>query len=138
MRVQFINEVVCVTQKNGRAMIFPGPPYPRLTAYAPASAKRESPTSDDPKFNQPRGGNDMPRFGGNPTMMRLPQQDTAKGLDACFVGVPMDIGTSNRTGTRHGPRAIRAESAMMRPYNMATGAGPFAKMQVARLLGAID
>jgi guanidinobutyrase len=84
-----------------------------------------------PQFNQPLGGNDMPRFGGVPTMMRLPSQDTAEGLDACFVGIPMDIGTSNRTGTRHGPRAIRAESGMMRPYNMATGAGPFAKMQVA-------
>ncbi|MCQ0091993.1 agmatinase [Roseovarius sp. M141] len=83
------------------------------------------------QFNQPLGGNDMPRFGGGGTMMRLPQQPTAEGLDACFVGIPMDIGTSNRTGTRHGPRAIRAESAMMRPYNMATGAGPFAKMQVA-------
>src|SRR5680860_1710718 len=87
--------------------------------------------SDTPQFNQPLGGNDMPRFGGHTTMMRLPAQDTAKGLDACFVGIPMDIGTSNRAGTRHGPRAIRAESGMMRPFNMATGAGPFAKMQVA-------
>jgi guanidinobutyrase len=87
--------------------------------------------SEAPKFNQPLGGNDMPRFAGAGTMMRLPGQTTAEGLDACFVGIPMDIGTSNRTGTRHGPRAIRNESAMMRPYNMATGAGPFAKMQVA-------
>ncbi|RKF17089.1 agmatinase [Roseovarius spongiae] len=83
------------------------------------------------EFNQPLGGNDMPRFGGGGTMMRLPAQDTAEGLDACFVGIPMDIGASNRAGTRHGPRAIRAESCMMRPYNMATGAAPFAKMQVA-------
>jgi guanidinobutyrase len=86
---------------------------------------------DKPQFNQPLGGNDMPRFGGSTTMMRLPSQPTAEGLDACFVGIPMDIGTSNRTGTRHGPRAIRAESCMLRPFNMATGAGPFAKMQVA-------
>lgn len=42
----------------------------------------------------------------------------------------MDIGTSNRTRTRHGPRAIRAESAIMHPYSLVTGAGPFAKMQV--------
>lgn len=84
-----------------------------------------------PKFNQPLGGNDMPRFGGPATMMRLPSQETAAGLDACFVGIPMDIGTSNRPGTRLGPRQIRDESRMLRPYNMATGAAPFEKLQVA-------
>lgn len=82
-------------------------------------------------FNQPLGGNAMPRFGGPATMMRLPTQPTAEGLDACFIGIPMDIGTSNRAGTRHGPRQIRAESCMLRPYNMATGAAPFDCLQVA-------
>ena len=67
------------------------------------------------QFNQPLGGNEMARFAGPATMMRLPAQTTAEGLDACFVGVPMDIGTSNRSGTRHGPRQIRAESCMLRP-----------------------
>ena len=52
------------------------------------------------KLNQPMGGNEMPRFGGPGTMMRLPFQETAEGLDACFIGVPLDIGTSNRSGTR--------------------------------------
>jgi guanidinobutyrase len=73
----------------------------------------------------------MPRFGGPGTMMRLPAQATAEGLDACFVGVPLDIGTSNRSGTRFGPRQIRAESALLRPYNMATRAAPFDSLQVA-------
>lgn len=82
-------------------------------------------------FNQPLGGNEMARFSGPATMMRLPTQESAAELDACFVGVPIDIGTSNRSGTRHGPRQIRAESCMLRPYNMATGAAPFEKMQVA-------
>lgn len=82
-------------------------------------------------FNQPLGGNEMPRFGGPTTMMRLPAVETSAGLDACFVGVPMDIGASNRAGTRLGPRQIRAESVMLRPYNMATGAAPFEAMQVA-------
>ena len=83
------------------------------------------------KFNQPLGGNEMPRFGGPATMMRLPTQPTAEGLDACFVGVPIDIGTSNRAGTRFGPRQIRAESCLIRPYNMATRAAPFDSLQVA-------
>jgi len=82
-------------------------------------------------LNQPLGGNDMPRFGGPATMMRLPTQDDAQGLDACFVGVPLDIGTSNRAGSRHGPRQIRAESCLLRPYNMATRAAPFDSLQVA-------
>ena len=84
-------------------------------------------------FNQPLSGNDMPRFAGPLTMMRLPSQETAQGLDTCFVGVPMDIGASHRSGTRFGPRQVRAESAMLRPYNMATRAAPFQKMQVADL-----
>ena len=83
------------------------------------------------RLNQPLGGNQMPRFGGPATMMRLPAQATAEGLDACFVGVPLDIGTSNRSGTRFGPRQIRAESALLRPYNMATRAAPFDVLQVA-------
>jgi guanidinobutyrase len=84
-----------------------------------------------PPFNQPLGGNEMPRFGGPATMMRLPTQATAQGLDAAFIGIPMDHGTSNRPGTRLGPRQIRDESRMLRPYNMATGAAPFEAMQVA-------
>ena len=83
------------------------------------------------KLNQPLGGNQMPRFGGPVTMMRLPAQEAADGLDACFVGVPFDIGTSNRAGARFGPRQIRAESALIRPYNMATRAAPFDSLQVA-------
>ena len=86
-----------------------------------------------PARNQPQSGNAMPRFAGLATMMRLPAATTAEGLDAAFVGVPLDIGTSNRAGARFGPRQIRAESALLRPYNMATGAAPFDMLQVADL-----
>lgn len=82
-------------------------------------------------FNQPLGGNTVPRFAGPASMMRLPTQETAAGLDVCFVGIPLDIGTSNRSGTRFGPRQIRAESSMIRPYNMATRAAPFDCLRVA-------
>ncbi|HEY4069878.1 MAG TPA: agmatinase [Burkholderiaceae bacterium] len=83
--------------------------------------------------NEPLSGNAMPRFGGIATMMRLPLADSPEGLDAAFIGVPLDIGTSNRAGARFGPRQIRAESALIRPYNMATGAAPFDTLQVADL-----
>ena len=82
-------------------------------------------------FNQPLGGNEMPRYSGPGTMFRLPSQETAAGLDIAIAGVGLDIGTSNRTGTRFGPRQIRNESVMVRPYCMATGAAPFDSFQVA-------
>ncbi|SDP42219.1 Arginase family protein [Desulforhopalus singaporensis] len=84
------------------------------------------------EFNQPLGGNAMARAGGPATMMRLPVQKNVSGLDACFVGpLPLDIGSSNRVGSRDAPRQIRAESSMIRPYNMGTGAAPFDSIQVA-------
>ena len=83
--------------------------------------------------NQPLGGNEMPRFAGPGTMMRLPAAKSAASLDVCFVGIPMDIGTSNRSGTRFGPKQIRAESVLLRPYNMASRAAPFDSLMVADL-----
>lgn len=82
-------------------------------------------------LHQPLSGNDMPRFGGPGTFMRLPAMTTAAGLDAAFIGVPLDIGTSNRPGARLAPREIRDESRMIRPYNMATRAVPFDSLSVA-------
>lgn len=82
-------------------------------------------------FNQPLGGNEMPRYAGPGTMFRLPSADNAAGLDIAIAGVGLDIGTSNRTGARFGPRQIRNESVMVRPYCMATGAAPFDSFQIA-------
>lgn len=82
-------------------------------------------------YHQPLSGNDMPRFGGPGTFMRLPSMVNAAGLDAAFIGVPLDIGTSNRPGARLAPREIRDESRMIRPYNMATRAAPFDSLSVA-------
>ena len=92
-----------------------------------------NPTDLPPSLNQPQGGNEMPRFAGRGTMLRLPPVDDPADLDVAFIGVPLDIGTSLRAGTRFGPRSIRNESVMIRPYNMATGAAPFDALQVADL-----
>ena len=90
--------------------------------------------SDKPTdFPQPLGGNEMPRFAGPGTMMRLPAVDSAAGMDVVFIGIPLDIGTSNRSGTRFGPKQIRAESVLMRPYNMWTRAAPFDSLRVGDL-----
>uniref|UniRef100_A0A0B7ADV8 Agmatinase, mitochondrial n=1 Tax=Arion vulgaris TaxID=1028688 RepID=A0A0B7ADV8_9EUPU len=82
-------------------------------------------------FNQPLSGNELARCGGIASMMRLPVATSVEGLQACFVGVPLDAGTSNRSGTRMGPRQIRTESVILRPMNQATGAAPFESLQVA-------
>jgi guanidinobutyrase len=65
--------------------------------------------------------------------MRLPEASTAEGLDVGFIGIPMDIGTSWRSGTRMGPKQLREQSAMIRPYNIQTGAAPFDALQCADL-----
>ncbi|MFT7288757.1 MAG: guanidinobutyrase [Halieaceae bacterium] len=83
------------------------------------------------EFNQPLSGNEMPRFAGIATCFRLPVQRGAEGLDIAIVGVPLDCGTSNRAGSRYGPRQIRAESVLVRPYGMATRAAPFDSFQIA-------
>ena len=86
-----------------------------------------------PEYNQPTSGNDLARFSGPQTFMRLPEAASAEGLDVGFVGIPMDIGTSWRSGTRFGPKQLRQESAMIRPYNIQTGAAPFDSLQCADL-----
>jgi len=72
----------------------------------------------------------MPRFAGIATFMRLPGRSAAADLDVAVVGVPIDIGTSNRPGARFGPRGIRDESVLIRPYNMATRAAPFDSLRI--------
>lgn len=89
-----------------------------------------APSGDGGPYNQPLSGNEMPRPGGIASFMRLPVYNNAKGLDACFLGIPFDSGTSNRAGTRFGPRQIRAESSLLRPVNGYTGAAPFKSIQV--------
>ncbi|WP_299145817.1 agmatinase [uncultured Tateyamaria sp.] len=81
--------------------------------------------------NQPISGNDLARFSGPNTFMRLPFSNELHKLDVAILGIPMDIGTSWRSGTRFGPKQVRSESAMIRPYNLQTGAAPFDSLQMA-------
>jgi agmatinase len=74
---------------------------------------------------------EVPRFAGVPTFMRLPHIPDAKRLDVALIGVPFDGGTSYRTGARFGPRRIREQSAIIRPYNPALDVSPFERLRVA-------
>jgi guanidinopropionase len=46
-------------------------------------------------------------YSGVPTLLGLPYTASAADLDIALVGVPMDLGVSNRSGARFGPRAVR-------------------------------
>ena len=84
-------------------------------------------------LTMPISGNDLARFSGPQTFMRLPEVKSAADLDVGFIGIPMDIGTSWRSGTRMGPKQLREQSAMIRPYNIQTGAAPFDALYCADL-----
>lgn len=72
----------------------------------------------------------VPRFAGAPTFARLPRLDEVAKADIAVVGVPFDAGTSYRPGARFGPAHIREASRLLRPYNPAQDAEPFALAQV--------
>nr|XP_060614702.1 guanidino acid hydrolase, mitochondrial [Anolis sagrei ordinatus] len=82
-------------------------------------------------FHVPPSAETQARPVGVCSMFKLPVQSSADGLDAAFVGVPLDTGTSNRPGARFGPREMRAESGMVRRFNPSTGADPYHSLRVA-------
>ena len=53
--------------------------------------------------------------------------------DIGLIGVPFDGGVTNRSGARHGPRAVREQSTLLRRINAATGVTPFASARVRDL-----
>jgi len=72
-----------------------------------------------------------PRFSGVPTFMRLPHVPQAEELDIALIGVPFDGGTTYRPGPRFGPRNVRVQSAMIRPWNPVLKVNPFEKWRIA-------
>jgi agmatinase len=62
--------------------------------------------------------------------MRLPHQTDLDGVDVALLGAPFDSGTSYRSGARLGPREIRAQSSLIRPYSYFQRVAPFERLQV--------
>jgi agmatinase len=87
--------------------------------------------------HQPRQSFKSPRFAQPATFMRLPHVEDADGLDVAIVGVPYDGGTSYRSGSRYGPREIRNQSSLIRPYNYFQKVAPFDTLNVADV-GDVD
>jgi agmatinase len=72
-----------------------------------------------------------PRFGQVATFMLLPAVSSPEGLDVALLGVPYDGGTSYRPGARFGPRAVREQSSLIRPWNPVLKVHPFERLRVA-------
>ncbi len=53
----------------------------------------------------------QPAFAVPPGFLGVTSRDPHAAF--CIAGIPLDIGTTNRSGARFGPRAIRAASAML-------------------------
>lgn len=89
------------------------------------------------QFFQPISGMELPRFAGIATFMRLPHvpegHPRAGDVQIGLAGLPWDGGTTNRPCPRHGPRALRDASTMIRAQNGATGFRPFERANCADL-----
>jgi agmatinase len=59
----------------------------------------------------------MPTFAGIPSYLRLPMSTNFAGVDVVVSGVPFDNATTDRPGTRFGPRGIRAASSGLAELN---------------------
>ena len=62
--------------------------------------------------------------------MRLPHIPRAQELDIALIGIPYDGGATYRSGPRFGPRNVRAQSCMIRPWNPVLNVDPFSKWRV--------
>jgi guanidinopropionase len=77
---------------------------------------------------QPLSGMVVPRFAGISTFMRLPHLAPTQApgeIDIALVGIPFDGATTNRPGTRLGPRQVREASSLMRLVNYGTLVAPY-------------
>jgi agmatinase len=61
----------------------------------------------------PYGTHAEPTYSGALSFLRRRYTKDLTGVDVAVVGVPFDLATTNRPGTRFGPRAIRAASASL-------------------------
>ena len=63
--------------------------------------------------------------------MRLPHLTELEELEIALLGIPFDGGTTYRPGARFGPRHVREQSAIIRPWNPVLNVNPFTKYRIA-------
>jgi guanidinopropionase len=69
-------------------------------------------------------------FAGVSTFLDLPHETSLDGLDVALIGVPMDLGVTNRSGARFGPRAVRTVERVG-PYSHALDEVPRGVLKAA-------
>jgi len=92
-----------------------------------------TPSCSDQAFtrNSPYGTHAEPTYAGATSFLRRRYTKDLDGVDVAVVGVPFDVATTGRPGTRYGPRAIRTASSMLawcQPY--AWGFDPLDRLNV--------
>lgn len=98
----------------------------------------------DPEFSRiadmifSANGRRPPPYAGLPTLLDAPVRELdltnpnnadLSDIDVALFGVPMDLGVTNRNGSRFGPRALRAIERVG-PYNDALHCAPVHEMNV--------
>ena len=73
-------------------------------------ARKPAPAATEHNWEDLKGGPWEPTFGGILSFLRRPYSRDLQGVDVAIMGVPYDNATTDRPGTRLGPRAIRAAS----------------------------
>lgn len=95
----------------------------------------------DPRFARVaerifRGGTRLAPYAGVPSFLGAPLRSVDPAgpqfgdLQVAIVGMPMDLGVTNRTGARFGPRALRTIERIG-PYNHVLDCAPVYELQVA-------
>jgi len=80
-------------------------------------------------------GRRPPPYAGIPSLLDAPvrqidpEQPDLSGIDVALFGVPMDLGVTNRNGSRFGPRALRSIERIG-PYNDALHCAPVHELSV--------
>ena len=73
------------------------------------------------------------RYAELATFMRAPLASSLDQVDIGLIGVPTDLGVTNRPGARHGPREIRNSSSLMRAFNLGLRMNPYDLCRIADL-----
>ena len=85
----------------------------------------------DKKMLQPVSAVQGARHVSPNTLLRAQRRDGPDALDIALAGVPFDLGTFGRPGSRLGPAQVREFAWVARPINFMTGVAPFELCRIA-------